>query len=248
MNSATPPASDDTRATAAAPLRRARVWDAPVRVFHWLLSLSLAGAWLSAEADGWRLLHVTLGYTVGGLVAFRMAWGLVGTRHARFSSFVRGPRAVWRYLASLAQGRPEHHLGHNPAGAWAIVAMLGLAALSVGTGWAHLNQLGGRWLEEVHELSGNAWLLLALLHVAAVLLSGRLHGENLVAAMVDGRKRGDPAAGIRRAWRAPGALLLVAVLGFWALQWQRAPELQQALDAQTARLDGDREDHDDDDH
>ena len=72
------------------PARRVLVWDAPVRVFHWLMVASFAGAWLSAESERWRLLHVTLGYTLAGLVVFRVLWGLVGTRHARFASFVRG--------------------------------------------------------------------------------------------------------------------------------------------------------------
>ena len=86
-----------------------KVWDAPVRVFHWLMVLSFAGAYLSAESERWRLLHVTLGYTFGGLVAFRLVWGLVGTRYARFANFVRGPQAVLTYLRSLRKGQPQHH-------------------------------------------------------------------------------------------------------------------------------------------
>jgi cytochrome b len=82
-------------------MNRVRVWDVPVRVFHWLLVLSFAGAWLSAESERWRLLHVTLGYTVAGLVAFRLVWGLVGTTPARFASFVRGPSAVLAWLLTL---------------------------------------------------------------------------------------------------------------------------------------------------
>ena len=100
------------------------VWDVPVRVFHWLLVLCFAGAWLTAESEHWRLVHVTLGYTMAGLVAFRVLWGLVGTRYARFASFVRGPSAVLGYLKSLIGRHPEHHTGHNPAGALAIVAGL----------------------------------------------------------------------------------------------------------------------------
>ena len=101
-------------------VRKVLIWDAPVRVFHWLMVLSFAGAYLTAESERWRLTHVTLGYTMAGLVAFRVLWGLVGTRHARFSSFVRGPAAIARYLRGLVGGRPEHHAGHNPAGALAI--------------------------------------------------------------------------------------------------------------------------------
>ena len=108
------------------------VWDAPVRVFHWLLAASFVGAYITAESERWRLVHVTLGYTVGALVVFRLLWGLVGTRHARFSAFVRGPAAVAAYLRSLPGGGGEHPVGHNPAGGWAIVGLLTLAALSLG--------------------------------------------------------------------------------------------------------------------
>lgn len=199
------------------------VWDLPVRVFHWLLALSFAGAYLTAESERWRLVHVTLGYTVGGLIVFRLLWGLIGTRHARFASFVRGPAAVLRYLRSLLAGRPEHHVGHNPAGALAIVALLGLGALLVLSGWSTYNEIGGDWLEELHEGVANTMLAVVLVHIAAVLLSSRLHHENLVRAMVTGRKQGAPAQGVRRAWRVLGVLLLAAVLAFWVQQWRSAP-------------------------
>lgn len=199
------------------------VWDLPTRVFHWLLALSFAGAYVTAESEHWRLVHVTLGYTVGGLIAFRLLWGLAGTRHARFASFVRGPAAVLRYLRSLASGQPEHHVGHNPAGALAIVALLALGATLVLTGWSTYNEIGGEWLEELHEGVANVMLAVVLVHIAAVLLSSRLHHENLVRAMLTGRKQGTPAEGIRRSWRVLGVLLLAAVLAFWVQQWRGAP-------------------------
>ncbi len=199
------------------------VWDLPIRVFHWLLALSFAGAYITAESERWRLVHVTLGYTVGGLIAFRLLWGLVGTRHARFASFVRGPAAVLRYLRSLLSAQPEHHVGHNPAGALAIVALLGLGALLVLTGWSTYNEIGGDWLEELHEGVANTMLVIVLVHIAAVLLSSRLHHENLVRAMITGHKQGAPAQGVRRAWRVVGVLLLAAVLAFWVQEWRSAP-------------------------
>ena len=131
--------------------RKILVWDAPVRVFHWLMVLSFAGAYLSAESERWRLLHVTLGYTMAGLVGFRILWGLMGTRYARFSSFVRGPRAVARYLGAMLRGQPEHHTGHNPAGALAIVALLALTLVVTASGWASYNEIAGKWLEDLHR-------------------------------------------------------------------------------------------------
>lgn len=215
----------ESRADASADTAAKRpvlVWDAPVRVFHWLLVLSFAGAYLSAESERWRLLHVTLGYTMAGLVLFRIAWGLIGTRYARFSNFVRGPKAVSRYLTATLRGHPEHHTGHNPAGALAIVALLGLALALAASGWATYNDLSGKWLEEVHEAIANLMLALVAVHVAAVLLSSWLHKENLVRAMITGRKPGLPEDGIRSAWRIVAALMLAAVLGFWAMQWNSA--------------------------
>ncbi|MFG6433524.1 cytochrome b/b6 domain-containing protein [Roseateles sp. LYH14W] len=215
----------------SAPARRVLVWDAPVRVFHWLMVLSFAGAYLTAESERWRLLHVTLGYTMAGLLAFRVVWGLVGTRHARFASFVRGPAAVWRYLRSLVSGQPEHHVGHNPAGALAIVALLGLTGLVTAAGWATYNDLGGEWLEELHEGAANAMLAVVGLHLAGVLIGSWVHGDNLIGAMLSGRKAGAPEDTVRSAWRSVAALMLAAVLGFWAVQWQSAPAPDAAMSA-----------------
>jgi cytochrome b len=198
--------------------RRVLVWDAPVRVFHWLMVLCFAGAWLTAESERWRLLHVTLGYAMAGLVAFRLAWGLVGTRHARFASFVRGPRAIARYLGSIVRGHPERHTGHNPAGAVAIVALLALAALTTFSGWATYNELGGRWLEETHEAIAQAMLAVVGVHVAGVIFGSVVHRENLVASMVHGRKAVPPAEGVRSAWRSVAALMLAVVVGFLGAQ------------------------------
>jgi len=214
------PAEPD--AAGAAP-RRILVWDMPVRVFHWLMVLSFAGAWLTAESERLRLLHVTLGLTMAGLVAWRIVWGLIGTRHARFASFVRGPRAALRYLGSMLRGRPEQHAGHNPAGALAIVALIALAVVVTASGWARYQGWGGPWLEEGHEAAATLMLILVGVHVAGVALGSRLHRENLVRAMVTGRKNGTPSEGIRRAWGGVAALMLAAVLGFWWTQWQGAP-------------------------
>lgn len=207
----------------AAAQRRVLVWDVPVRAFHWLMVLCFFGAYLSADSERWRLLHVTLGYTMIGLVGFRVLWGLVGTRHARFASFVRGPAAVLRYLRSLFTRRPEHHVGHNPAGALAIVALLVLTLVVAGTGWATYSEAGGEWLEDLHEGAAELMMGLVVVHIVAVLAASWLHRENLIGAMVGGRKAGAPQDGVQRAWRGVAALMLAAVLGFWGLQWRDAP-------------------------
>lgn len=228
--SASPAEAGIQPTSAAASSATVLVWDAPVRVFHWLMVLCFAGAYLTAESEMWRLVHVTLGYTMAGLVAFRLVWGVVGTRHARFAAFVRDPRAVTQYLRSLLQGQPEHHTGHNPAGALAIVGMLGLTVAIAGTGWAAYNDLTGEWVAELHELVANGMLLLVGLHIAAVVVSSWLHRENLARAMLTGRKSGNPADGVRSAWRLLATILLISVLGFWYFQWQGAPSSSGTAD------------------
>lgn len=220
------------------------VWDAPVRVFHWLLAISFAGAFVTAESERWRLVHVSLGYTVAGLIAFRLLWGLVGTRHARFAAFVRGPAAVGRYLRSLGSGHPDSGVGHNPAGGWAILGLLGLGLATALTGWLTYQDLAGGALEEAHEVLAHAMLLLVGVHVAGVAVSSWLHRRNLVRGMVTGRQPGDASQAIARPWRAVGALLLAAVLGFWGWQATHAPEAGTQI---TAGLRHDKAQHDDDD-
>jgi len=194
---------------------RIMVWDLPVRAFHWLLTGSFAGAWLLSESERWRDVHVMLGYTVLGLVAFRIAWGLFGTRYARFRSFLFGPRDVLGYLRGLGSRRSPRHLGHNPAGSYAIWAILGLAVLTGAAGIATYNEIGGEVFEEVHEFLANVWLLVVGVHVAGVLLSSVLHRENLVRSMVTGYKDAQPGAPAARPAYAIGALLIAAVVAFW---------------------------------
>ena len=223
------------------------VWDAPVRVFHWLMVLSFAGAYLTSEGERWRLVHVTLGYTMGGLIAFRILWGLVGTRYARFSSFVRAPYSVIRYLKSMLNGTPEHHIGHNPAGAVAIVMLILLGAVLVTTGWSIYNDVGGEWLEELHEVAGNLMLLVVGVHIAGVMVASWLHHENLARSMVTGMKEGTPSEGIRRPWRPLAAAILVAALGFCWFQWRSAPSqvLSGSVTLENAKYGS--KGHDDDD-
>lgn len=206
---------------AAAGERPILVWDLPTRVFHWLFAACFAGAWWTAEGERLRLVHLSLGYTLGGLLAFRLVWGLVGTRYARFADFVRGPQAAWRYLRALAAGRRPHHVGHNPAGAWAIVGLLALGGAIVASGVAM--ERGGLDLEDLHEGLASTMLALVGLHLAGVVVGSLAHRENLARAMLTGRKRGVPAEAIRRAWAPLGALLVAAVLGFWVLQWVSSP-------------------------
>lgn len=201
------------------------VWDAPVRVFHWLMVFSFAGAYLTAESERWRLIHVTLGYTMGGLVAFRIVWGLIGTRYARFSSFVRGFATVKRYVDSLLDGKPEHHVGHNPAGAVAIVLLLLSSLVIVATGWAAYNEVGGNLVEKLHDVSANFMLFIVIIHVAGVVVSSWLHHENLIRSMVTGKKIAAPNQGINTTWKFLALIVAMVTFGFWYFQWLSVPSI-----------------------
>lgn len=230
MTTMNPGATGSTgQAAASAPeshdtvLAPVKVWDWPVRVFHWLAVACFAGAWLTAESERLHLVHITLGYTLGGLVAFRVLWGLLDTGPARFANFVRSPAAAWRYISSLLGERPLHYTGHNPAGALAIVALLGLIGLTVGLGWATETERLPGWMDEGHELAANALMALVVVHLVGVAVGSLRHRENLPRAMLTGFKRGLPGEGIRRQHGWLGALVLICALGFWAWQWQSAP-------------------------
>ncbi len=191
------------------------IWDLPTRAFHWALATSFTGAWLLADGERLRNIHVMFGYTVLGLVVFRLLWGFVGTRYAQFRSFTYRPRDVSAYVRGLLHGDRPHYAGHNPAGSFAIWAILMLAALTGLSGYATYNELGGDALEELHEFLANTWLLIVGLHIGGVIVASLLDRENLARAMVTGYKRAEPAAAIRSGVYGLGSLVVLSVLGFW---------------------------------
>lgn len=166
-----------------------KVWDPLVRIFHWSLVVSFAVAWVSAESlEG---LHIWAGYAAGALIGFRLIWGIVGTRNARFWSFVKGPGAVWSYAKAMVAGTESRHIGHNPAGGAMILALLACVALTAWSGWllTFPKSIRQVWAEDVHEFAANLTLVLVVLHIAGVLIASWRHRENLARAMVTGKKR-----------------------------------------------------------
>ena len=166
-----------------------RVWDPLVRIFHWSLVAGIAAAWLTA--DEWDRAHELIGYAIAALVAIRLVWGIIGTKYARFSQFVKGPRATLAYLGRILQGRAERHIGHNPAGAAMIVALLTTISGTVLTGWMMTLDAfwGVEWVEDLHEALATFILVLVGFHVAGVIHASVAHRENLVRAMITGWKR-----------------------------------------------------------
>jgi cytochrome b len=185
------------------------VWDWPVRLGHWLMVGGFIVAWLTADSESWRLVHAVSGGVVVAVAAFRLPWGFIGSRYARFVDFVRGPRAVAGYLEGMLDLQPAHHTGHNPAGGWAIVALLSLGILSGLSGWSAYNELGDDWLAEFHEALAATMLTVVIVHVAGVISGSILHGENMVRAMFTGHKLGAPDEAIPSA-RPLAALVLLA--------------------------------------
>lgn len=240
----------DTRAQGAGADGRAngqvRVWDPLVRIGHWLLVAAFFTAYIAG--DDAQTVHVWAGYTVAAIIAWRIVWGVVGSRHARFTDFVRGPGAALAYLRGMASGKARRHLGHNPAGGLMILALIaslagttlsgmslyaveegrgplaGLIAPAVETtdgadmqplvhaapaattyredddddheGEAHEDgehEGGGDLLESLHKFFVYLTLGLVALHVLGVIASSLAHAENLVRAMITGRKRADDA-------------------------------------------------------
>jgi cytochrome b len=199
-------------------MHEVRVWDIAVRIGHWSLVVLFAVAYLTGEIEV-ETLHAWAGYAIIGIVLFRIVWGFVGTRHARFTDFVFGWQTTLAYARSLIAWRPKHYIGHNPLGGWMVVALLATLLLLCWSGLelyavegkgplaqeavtlvpqarAHDKDDDGKsdheslW-EDVHEALANFCLLLVFLHVGGVLVASLVHRENLVRAMITGRKRAE---------------------------------------------------------
>jgi cytochrome b len=205
-----------------------RVWDVPTRLFHWLLVFLIAFSWWSGDARrmDW---HRYSGYAVLGLLAFRIYWGFAGSSTARFAEFLRSPAAIWRYVRGLG---PSGH-GHNPLGAWSVLAMLLLLVTQVGLGLFSVDIDGiesgpladrvsfdvGRAAADLHHTAFSALLGLIGLHLAAILFYAVVRRDNLLGPMITGTRRGPAGApGMRPApvWRVALGIL-IAGLAAWLI-------------------------------
>lgn len=212
----------------AAPAPSRRVTDAPTRVFHWLFALSFTGAYLTAESEHWRLVHVTLGYTLAGLLAFRIVWGLVGPKQARLGLLLRKLSGWKPWLANARNGQIHGRQAQNLAMALAVLALMVAVVPLTLSGYATYNDwgdlLGGEWagelLEETHELFANGMLALVLGHIGLIVLLSLLRRTNAARPMLSGRIPGPGPDLAQRNHGFVAALLVAAVVGFWAWQWQ----------------------------
>jgi cytochrome b len=208
-------------------LRRIKVWDGPIRLFHWLLVALIAAAWWTAEEEmlTW---HYRIGFTVLILIVFRLIWGFVGSSTARFAGFVRGPRAIVAYL----RGAAPHGIGHNPLGALSVLALLGLVGAVTALGLFASDEDGiepgplayrisveaSDVATELHEKGFDVLLVLVGLHVAAILYYGLFKRDNLLGPMLSGRRDVPEGTGAMRAapgWRLALALALAFAFAWW---------------------------------
>jgi cytochrome b len=224
-------ASDDDETASA----RVRVWDAPVRLFHWTIVALVATSWVAAD-QGFMRVHLWSGSAMLALLLFRLVWGLVGSTTARFSDFVYSPRAAFRYLRALAAGEKPLYAGHNPAGGWMVVLLLALLSAQVATGLFSndgLKFMGplafqvtadtSDRLTSLHRWLFNVLLLLIWLHVVAVFFYLFVKRENLIAPMVTGRKPGQQVPERRelrftRIWLAGVLFVLSAGVAWWIVR------------------------------
>ncbi|WP_237155149.1 cytochrome b/b6 domain-containing protein [Oryzibacter oryziterrae] len=174
---------------ADAPPRTVRVWDPVVRLFHWtVVTACLLNLFILRPG---KTYHRYVGYVVIAALVIRIVWGFVGTHYARFSEFFPTPGRLLPYLRDLLKGQEPRHLGHNPAAAVMMFALMVLLAGTAGTGWMSTLDAfwGEEWLEELHEAFANAIMVLAFVHAAAAIVESWRQRENLVWSMVTGRKR-----------------------------------------------------------
>jgi len=181
------------------PAETVQVWDLPLRVWHWSLAVLVIVSWVTPNT--FDTLHRIAGYAVLGLLAFRLIWGVIGTRHSRFRSLGIQLRAMPAYLWNLRRGRTGRYLGLNPAGTTMQLALLLLLVISAVTGAMQVTVrfFGVWWVEDTHALVSDAVIVLVIVHVAGVAVVSRLQRENLARAMITGRKR------LRRIGAAIGA-------------------------------------------
>lgn len=215
----------------APPPNRVRIWDGPTRIFHWAIVLLIPAMWWTAENEQISL-HVTLGLVMVALIIFRLIWGVIGSRTARFGSFLKGPRGVMAYL----RGGGTPSVGHNPLGGWSVVAMLAVLVIQVGLGLFAEDNDGlvagplsslvsaetAETLTERHEFMFNVLLALIGLHLAAVLYYAVIKRRNLVGPMITGN--GDAPAGVepmRKVSVLRIALALAISIGVALWLWSR---------------------------
>src|SRR5487761_1638043 len=181
-------------------MRKIMVWDAPTRLFHWLAAVLVAAAYVTWRLN-WMEWHAYVGYALLALVVFRLLWGFFGSETARFANFVASPRAAIHHLAGLFRREPDRQVGHNPAGGYMVLLLLALLLGETLTGIYSYNDVAdvgpftemapasvANFITDLHDTLWQALLAAVVLHVLAVAFYWAVKGQNLISAMITGRK------------------------------------------------------------
>jgi cytochrome b len=203
-----------------------RIWDLPIRLFHWTLVVLILASWLT-ERMNWMRLHVWSGLAILALLLFRIVWGFIGSDSARFAGFLQSPVEAIRHLLHLHRREPDTETGHNAAGGWMVIVMLALLLVQVGTGLGAnddvltegpLAPMAGKersdWLTHIHGVNFTLIEIVVALHVLAIIAYRVLKGHNLLMPMITGKKR---LPGATRAPRMMHPLLALAVFALSVL-------------------------------
>ncbi|WP_164078334.1 cytochrome b/b6 domain-containing protein [Alteromonas facilis] len=171
---------------------KTRVYDVPTRVFHWLFATGFITAFTIANTidddDTAFSYHMLAGIFISALVLWRILWGLIGTRHARFSDFSLQPNALLSYIKNITSDGAKVWTGHNPASSWAAIAMFLLTLSLATTGFCMISGIGGEEIEDIHELLANAFIVIVLLHIAGIVIHTKKHKDSLGKSMLHGMK------------------------------------------------------------
>lgn len=200
-------------------MRTNLVYDLPTRIFHWLFAILFVvafsiGTYISDESARFPL-HMLAGATMAFLVVARVVWGVIGTKHARFSGFALNPLELINYLKGVLTGDKRRWAGHNPASSWAALAMMIIALSLATTGTLMVTGYKKHIIKEIHELLANGFLVVVIMHIAGVVLHSLRHRDNIALSMVDGNKAevSDDEV-IPNPQTVPGIILLLLAIAF----------------------------------
>ncbi len=194
------------------------VWDSPIFFTHWLLAFCFVGAILTQESEKFRLVHVTLGYTMLGIVGFRLIWGFVGSKYARFTTMKSRFLRVRENIQALLSGNKEFSIGLNAIGFVAAYLLMGLVLLVSASGYLVFNEIGPELISEIHELVGNLLITVVVVHVGSIVLNAiyqRLQKANTEVATKIG-----VLAQRARPYKWVSIIILLIVINFWGIQFK----------------------------
>jgi cytochrome b len=200
-------------------MEKTKVYDLPTRLFHWLFVALFAGAFFIAKTmdDDSNLYpyHMMMGMTLALIVVLRVIWGMIGSRYARFTEFSLKPTALIGYFKNLLTGKTDRALGHNPASSWSALIMMGLALGLATTGILMAQDINKEFLEEIHELFANAFIVVVIGHVAGILFHMIRHRDGIALSMLHGKKNSiEGSEGIQKNHTVAGIIFLGIVAAF----------------------------------